>query len=297
MYYDQDTIVYYKGQYVKSIDARANVYDQSLHYGYGVFEGIRSYEINGKAVLFKPGAHFERMEYSCKAAGIPYLFSNEEIINCTYEVLSRNNLKDAYVRPLVTCSPNMQLSKGKSSELLIAAWEWGAYLGNNLLHVQTAAIRRPNPAAFVVDAKITGHYVNSILACQAAKDNGYDEALLLDVNGNVAEGPGANFFMEKNGILYTPPPGNILPGITRQTVIDLCNDSGFSVIEKHFSIEEVYGADGAFFCGTAAEVVGIASLDKHFFSAKWEETLGYQVQEKYKNLVTGKKNCAEARVA
>lgn len=293
MYYNQDTIIYYKGEFVKAANARANLYDQSLHYGYGVFEGLRSYDIDGKAVLFKPEAHFERMAYSCNAVGIPYPFDNEELIQKTYEVLTLNNLKDAYVRPLVSCGPNMQLTKGKSSDLLIAAWEWGAYLGNTLLHVQTSAFQRPNPAAFVVDAKVTGHYVNSILACQVAKDNGYDEALLLDINNYVAEGPGANFFMEKDGQLFTPPCGSILPGITRKTVIEICKESGISVSEKHFTIDEVYESDGAFFCGTAAEVAGIASLDKKFFKKPWEETLGFQIQKKYKSLVTEKARVSE----
>ena len=288
MYYDENTIIYYKGKFIKAADAKANVYDQSLHYGYGVFEGIRSYEIDGEVKIFKAREHFERLEFSAKSMAIPYPYSNDELIEITYEVLKRNKLTNAYIRPLITCTPNMQLTKGKASELLIAAWDWGAYLGNNLLNVGTSSFRRPNPAAFKIGAKVTGHYVNSILACQEAKNNGYDEALLLDVEGFVAEGPGANFFVEKDNVLYTPQLGNILPGITRATVIELCEKLDIPVIEKQVTPGEVHGADSAFFCGTAAEIVGIASLDAIPFKKQWNETQGFKIQKAYKNLVTEK---------
>ena len=165
----------------------------------------------------------------------------------------------------------MSLTKGKESQLLIAAWEWGAYLGDKMLNLMTSSYRRISPASFKVQAKVSGHYINSIMATQEAKDNGYDEALLLDVNGFVAEGPGANFFVEKDGILYTPQTGSILPGITRATVLELCVELGIEVVEKQIKPEEVYGADSAFFCGTAAEVIGIGSLDKVAFTKKWSE--------------------------
>lgn len=297
MYYNENTIIYYKGEFIKAADAKANVYDQSLHYGYGVFEGIRSYDVGNGVKIFKAKEHFDRMEYSCKAMEIPYLFNNDELISITYEVLKRNNLTNAYVRPLVTCIPNMQLSKAKGSELFIAAWDWGAYLGNALLHVETSAFRRPNPAAFIVDAKVTGHYVNSILACQKAKDKGYDEALLLDVNGFVAEGPGANIFVEKDGILYTPQLGSILPGITRATVLQICEELDIPVVEKQITLDKVHGADSAFFCGTAAEIIGIATLDKIPFTKPWNETQGIKIQKAYKNLVTEKNNKEAFQIA
>jgi branched-chain amino acid aminotransferase len=179
----------------------------------------------------------------------------------------------------------MALTKGNEAHLLIAAWEWHAYLGDNLLRVMTSSIRRPNAAAFKLDAKISGHYVNSIMACQEAKDNGYDEALLLDTKGYVAEGPGANFFFEKDGVLYTPQKGNILPGITRATIIELCNQAGIEVIEKLITIEEVHAADSAFYCGTAAEVIGFTSLDDVIFKLEWKDSLGAILQMAYKNRV------------
>ncbi len=288
MYYNENTIVYYNGEFVKATEARGNVYDQSLHYGYGVFEGIRSYATENGVKIFKAKEHFDRMQFSCEAVGIPYPYNNEELIALSYEVLQRNNLTNAYLRPLVTCSPNMSLTKGHQAQLLIAAWDWGAYLGEKLLRLKTSSYRRINPASFKVTAKVTGHYVNSILATQEAKDLGFDEALLLDMDGFVAEGPGANFFVERNGVLYTPQLGSILAGITRATVIEICGELGITVIEKQITPQEVLGADSAFYCGTAAEVVGIDSLDNIPFQKSWKDSLGARIQKAYKALVLEK---------
>lgn len=288
MYYNESTIVYYEGKFVKATEAKGNVFDQSLHYGYAVFEGIRSYNTDNGVRIFKPVEHFQRLQFSCEAIGIPYPFSNDELIEISYEVLKRNNFTDAYIRPLVTCPPNMSLTKGKAAQLLIAAWEWGAYLGERLLRLKTTSYRRISPANFKVEAKVAGHYVNSIMATQEAKDLGYDEALLLDVNGFVAEGPGANIFIEKDGVLYTPQLGSILPGITRATVIEICADLGITVVEKQIRPEEVYAADSAFYCGTAAEVAGIASLDDVVFPKAWSDSLGAQIQQAYKCKVVEK---------
>ena len=288
MYYNDDTIIYYNGQFIKAVEAKGNVYDQSLHYGYAVFEGIRAYETENGVKIFKAREHFERMKFSCETIGIPYPYNNEELISISYEVLQRNGMTDAYLRPLVTCTPNMSLTKGIHSNLLIAAWPWGAYLGDKLLNLLTSSYRRITPACFKVEAKVSGHYVNSILATQEAKDKGFDEALLLDIDGYAAEGPGANLFIEKNGKLYTPQTGSILPGITRATVIEIAEELGIEVIQKKILPEEIYGADSAFYCGTAAEVIGIASLDGRQFKKTWSESLGSVIQRAYKNLVLEK---------
>jgi branched-chain amino acid aminotransferase len=290
MYYNETTIIYYNGEFVKAIDAKGNLYDQTLHYGYGVFEGIRAYSTENGVKIFKAKEHFDRMQFSCEAIGIPYPYDNEELIAISYEVLQRNNFKNAYLRPLVTCTPNMSLTKGKESQLLIAAWEWGAYLGEKLLRLKTSSYRRINPASFVVAAKVSGHYVNSIMATQEAKDAGFDEALLLDMDGFVAEGPGANIFIQQNGVLHTPQLGSILPGITRATVLEICQELGIEVIERQIKPEEVKGADSAFFCGTAAEVIGIESLDNVAFKLAWKESIGATIQKAYKNLVLEKEN-------
>ena len=168
---------------------------------------------------------------------------------------------------------------------MICAWEWGQYLGTKLLNLYVSSYQRPNPKSCHVEAKVTGHYINSILATTEAKRKGFDEALLLDPNEFVAEGPGANFFMQKEGKLYTAPLGNILPGITRATVIDIAKECGIEVIEELFKLEEVYRADSAFYTGTAAEVVGINAINDCKFSMKWDESIGRLISDKYLKLV------------
>ncbi len=289
MYYDDNTFIYLNGAIVKASDSKTDLYGQTLHYGYGVFEGIRSYKtIDGETKIFKEEAHFERLRNSARALNLPYQWTSEELIDATYEVLRKNNLQDAYIRPLVYAPANMSFNLNTESFIVIEAWEMQPFLGDKLLSVMTSSFERPNPKGFKIEAKATGHYVNSILASQEAKSKGFDEALLKDMQGFVAEGPGANFFVEKNNVLYTPQLGNILPGITRATVLDICNEFEIDVVEKQITIDEVHGADGAFFCGTAAEVIGIASLDKIPFTKSWNETLGAKIQKAYKDLVIEK---------
>jgi branched-chain amino acid aminotransferase len=289
MYYDDNTFIYLNGAIVKASDSKTDLYGQTLHYGYGVFEGIRSYKtIDGETKIFKEEAHFERLKNSARALNLPYQWTSEELIDATYEVLRKNNLQDAYIRPLVYAPANMSFNLNTESFIVIEAWEMQPFLGDKLLSVMTSSFERPNPKGFKIEAKATGHYVNSILASQEAKSKGFDEALLKDMQGFVAEGPGANFFVEKNNVLYTPQLGNILPGITRATVLDICNEFEIDVVEKQITIDEVHGADGAFFCGTAAEVIGIASLDKMPFTKSWNETLGAKIQKAYKDLVIEK---------
>lgn len=288
-YYNEHTIIYHDGEYLKASEVKADLYSQSLHYGYGVFEGIRSYKTaNGETKIFKAAEHYIRLKNSAYALNIPYCHSAEELVEATYMVLAKNNLQDAYIRPLVYAPANMSFQRNSTSHIVIAVWEMAPFLGDALLKVMTSSFQRPNPKGFRIDAKATGHYVNSILASQEAKANGYDEALLNDMNGYVAEGPGANVFFEKNGSLITPPAGNILPGITRATVIEICKELNIPVIEKLFTTKELKNADGAFFCGTAAEVIGWKSLDGIEFRKPWAETKGRMIQEAYKSIVVEK---------
>lgn len=289
MYYNDNTYIYLNGAIVKASESKTDLYGQTLHYGYGVFEGIRSYKTaDGTTKIFKEVEHFERLKNSANSLNLPYNWTSEELIQATYEVLSKNDLQDAYIRPLVFAPANMSFNRNTESFITIEAWEMKPFLGDQLLKVMTSSFERPNPKGFKIEAKATGHYVNSILASQEAKSKGYDEALLKDMQGFVAEAPGANFFVERNNILYTPQLGNILPGITRATVLDICKEFGIQVVEKQITIDEVHGADSAFFCGTAAEVIGIASLDKIPFTKQWNETLGARIQKAYKNLVIEK---------
>ena len=288
MYYNNDTIIFLDGKYVKAAEANADMYSQSLHYGYAVFEGIRTYtQQDGTIKVFKGEEHYKRLQQSCEAVYIPFNYTVEELIDITLKVIELNKLTDAYVRPLVFCPPNMSLQKASSSSLMIAVWSWGAYLGEKLLRVKTSSFTRPNPSGFKIHAKVSGHYVNSILACQEAKSAGFDEALLLDGNGFIAEGPGSNIFLQKDGKLYTPTDANILPGITRATIIEICKQNGIVCEEKNITPQEIQQADSAFLCGTAAEVIGMQSIDDYVFPINWSESIGKKIQALYKNCTIG----------
>lgn len=286
MYYNQNTLVFLNGNWMKASEATTDLYSQTLHYGSGVFEGIRSYKTPDGTRIFKAVEHYERLLYSAEKMHMKLPYSVEELISLTYQLLEKNNLKDAYIRPLVFQGANMSLTPSKEVSVLLTAWEWGQYMGSELLNVMVSSYQRPNPKSCHVEAKVTGHYVNSILATTEARSKGFDEALLLDLNGNVAEGAGANFFYEKDGVLFTPPLGNILPGITRATMFELCKELGFALVERHFKPKEVYSADGAFFTGTAAEVAGIKALDNYPFKKKWEDTMGFELAKMYKRRVS-----------
>ena len=289
MYYNDNTVLFLDGNWASAKDAKTDLYSQTLHYGAGVFEGIRSYKTESGAKVFKAKEHFERLHYSAEKMHIKIPYTVQELTDLTYQLLEKNNLVNAYIRPLVYLGQNMSLQPTDEVHVMLCAWEWGRYLGDTQLKLMTSSFQRPNPKSCFVEAKVTGHYTNSILATTEAKQKGFDEALLLDMHGNVAEGPGANFFFEKNGKLYTAPLGNILSGITRQTIFELAEELGFEVEEKFFTPEEVYKADGAFFTGTAAEVAAIESLDNHEFNLLWEETIGYELAFAYQNRVQKRK--------
>lgn len=285
MHPEDSTIVFQNGEWLEVNKAETNLYSQTLHYGNGVFEGIRSYATPIGTQIFKAHKHFARLKYGCKAMGITLDYSIEELVSIAYDLLDRNNLKNAYIRPLVYVGTDMALRTPRLTNIMISAWTWRPYLGNKLIRVVTSSFERPNPKSCIIDAKISGQYVTSILAVNEAKSKGYDEALLLDMNGFVSEGPGANFFYEKNDILYTSPKGHILPGITRATIIQLAMDLNITVKEIHFNVKHVEASDGAFFCGTAAEIVGLKSLNNVPFNKPWEETHGYKLREAYRGLV------------
>ena len=288
MYYNDKTVLYLDGKFIKAADAKTDLFGQTLHYGYGVFEGIRAYQTVNGVKIFKAHEHFDRLRNSASLVGIPFHYGAEELTQISYQILERNNLTNAYIRPLVFCSPNMSLNGPKEVSLMIAAWEWGKYFSNQSLRVCISTIQRPNPKSIKMEAKACGHYVNSIMATLEAKERGFDEGLMLDGNGFVAEGPGANFFFEKNGVLYTPPLGNILPGITRNTILEICKELDLPVEEKLFRPEELFEADSAFFCGTAAELVCIESVEGQPFAKTWKNSMGLVVQEAYKCIVLDK---------
>lgn len=285
MYYNEGTVVFHDGKWLKADEAKASLYDQTLHYGNGVFEGIRSYKNANGCNIFKAKEHFDRLQYSAEKMHMKLTYSTEELVNITYQLLDKNNFKDAYIRPLVYAGPYMGLTPSDEVHVFIGAWEWAKYLGTKPLNLMVSSYQRPNPMSCHIEAKVVGHYTGSILATTEAKSLGYDEGLLLDANGYVAEGPGANFFYEKNGTLYTPPAGNILPGITRATIINLARELDIRVVEKLFTVDEVYKADNAFFTGTAVEIAPIASLNGEEFKGEWEGSAGYNLYMTYRQKV------------
>jgi branched-chain amino acid aminotransferase len=285
-YYNENTVLFLNGAFVKAVDAKMDLYSQSLHYGYSVFEGIRSYKTeDGTTKIFKATEHFDRFKISAQAINLPYTYNTQDLIAQTYKLLELNNLGDAYIRPVVYAPANMSFTQNTESFIFIQAWEMGPFLGDKRIRVMTSSFQRPNPKGFKIHAKAAGHYVNSIMASQEAKAAGYDEAILLDMHDHVAEAPGANVFFEKDGVLYTPGLGNILPGITRATVLELCATHAIPVVETSFGIDAIKGSDAAFFCGTAAEVIGLESIDDVPFTKNWDETASKKIQSAYQKLV------------
>jgi len=298
MYYNEETVIYLNGEFVKAAEAKMDLYSQSLHYGYAVFEGIRAYKtVNGETKIFKAAEHFERLVNSADALNMPFHWNTNQLIDATYALLEKNNFQDAYIRPVVYAPANMSFVKNEKSFIVIEVWQMAPFLGDKLLRVFTSSFQRPNPKAFKIHAKAAGHYVNSVLASQEAKAKGFDEALLTDMNGFVAEAPGANMFFEKDQKLFTPPAGNILTGITRATVLEICNELEIPVEEKLFTVEELKKADAAFFCGTAAEIIGWESLDNVMMKKNWNESLGQIIQQAYKCKVLEKEFKGTLKVA
>lgn len=286
MYFNDKTVVFLNGKFIKAKDANVTLYNQTMHYGSGVFEGIRSYSNPFGTRIFKAKEHYERLRNSAEKMHMKFNYSVKELVDVSYELLKKNNLTDAYIRPLLYSGVDMKLLPTDEVNLFIAGWKWERYLGNTLLNVTVSSYERPNPNSCHIEAKVTGHYINSILATTEAKKKGFDEALLLDTNGNVAEAPGTNFFYEKNRVLYTPPLGHILPGITRATILEIAKDLDIKVKEEFFTAEKIFEADSAFFTGTASEVAGIASIDGYTFPMAWENSIGAGLAEKYRQLIT-----------
>jgi branched-chain amino acid aminotransferase len=285
MYYNENSIAFLDGNWTKAKEAKASLFSQTLHYGYGVFDGMRSYKNAEGCNIFKAKEHFERLIASAERLKIKVEYSVEEMILLAYELLKRNNLHTAYIRPLVFLDPNMELTSDTKAHFFLAAWPWKKYLGYNPVDIMVSEYRKPNDSRTPFNAKIVGNYTNSILASTQAKNLGYHEALLLDQHGFVAEGPAANFFYEKDDTLYTPTSNYALPGITRKTIMDLAKEWGVSVVEKDITMDEVYAADAAFFTGTATEVTPIKSINGEVMTKDWEETHGYSLYLMYRQQV------------
>ena len=288
MYFNEETILFKDGSFIPVGEAGINPYSQTLHYGMGVFEGLRAYQTIHGTKIFKAKEHFSRLSESCSLLGIPFDYSIEELTQISYHLIEKNSLTCAYIRPLIISAPRMTLEAPGSSIVVIAAWKWGKYFGDKSLKVCISSIERISPKACRVEAKVSGHYVNSVMASAEAKKRGYDEAIMLDGNGFVAQAPGANLFYEKDGTLFTPPEGSVFPGITRRTVLDICRKLDIPVVEKNFRAESLLDADAAFLCGTATEITPVISVEGHSTLIPWEKSISYSVQEMFKSIVLDK---------
>ena len=266
---DRDGKIWFDGQLVDWRDAKIHVLTHTLHYGAGVFEGVRAYDGQDGTAIFRLQDHTERLLNSAKILRMKVPYTAEQINQAHQDVLRANGLKSAYMRPLVWIgSEKLGVSpKGNTVHAIVAAWHWGAYLGEDGLkrgiRVKTSSYSRHHVNITMTQAKAVSNYTNSILANMEATDDGYDEALLLDSSGFVSEGSGENIFIVKNGVIYTPDlSAGALNGITRNTILHIARDLGIEVVQKRITRDEVYIADEAFFTGTAAEVTPIRELDR-----------------------------------
>ncbi|MBD3252229.1 branched-chain amino acid transaminase [Candidatus Pacearchaeota archaeon] len=285
----QTKFIWMDGEFVEWENAKIHILTHSLHYGSGVFEGIRFYESEKGPAVFRLKEHVNRLFHSASVFDMKIKYSKGEIENIILELIRKNNLKSGYIRPLIYFGyGKMGLAlKGAPVNIAIAVWPWGAYLGERPIKIKTSSFMRLHPESTIQSAKISGNYMNSILATEEVKKQGYDEALLLDCKGKIAEGPGENIFIVKNNKLITPSVGNILPGITRDSIIKIAFDSGINVEEKEISKEEMLVADEAFFTGTAAEITAIESVDDVFLKKSFGPVTK-KLRDIYLNVVQGK---------
>ncbi len=291
---DHDGVIWYDGEWVQWRDATTHVLTHSLHYGMGIYEGIRAYTTEEGPALFRLSEHVDRFMDSAKLIQMQMPYTYQEISDACVEAVERNELDSAYIRPMAFLgSEGMGLhAENLQTHMIIAAWSWGAYLGQDALkngiRIKTSTFRRIHYNSLLTKAKVNGHYVNSMLALREATNSGYDEALLLDHLGFVAEGSGENFFMVKDGVVHTPASHSILLGITRQTVMDLCKKHGISVIERSIVRDEIYLADEAFFTGTAAEITPIVELDDRTIGDGAPGEITRMIQQLYFSIVHGR---------
>jgi branched-chain amino acid aminotransferase len=291
---DRDGVIWYDGEMVNWRDATTHVLTHTLHYGMGVFEGVRAYKTDKGTAIFRLKDHTDRLFRSAHILGMKLPYSKEEISAAQLASVRENNLESAYLRPMAFYGAEaMGISaKTLSTHVIVAAWKWGAYMGQEALdhgiRVKTSSFSRHHVNVTMCKAKANGNYMNSILAHQEAHNDGYEEALLLDVDGFVAEGSGENVFIVRNGKLYTPDLTAALEGITRDTVVQLAGELGIPVIEKRITRDEVYGADEAFFTGTAAEVTPIRELDRRSIGEGTAGPITKQLQKLYFDVVHGR---------
>ncbi len=276
-------------------EAKVHVLTHSLHYGLAVFEGMRCYQSgDGRSAIFRLREHIRRLLDSAHIVMMPVPFGSEELMKASADVVRINKLKECYIRPIAFYGEGEMglAARGNKTRVAIAAWPWGAYLGQEGLtkgvRLKTSSFARFYHNSMMPAAKASGHYVNSILAGYEARQNGYDEALLLDTAGFVAEGSGENVFVVRDGIVRTPPLTSILPGITRDSVMKILRDLGIAVVEEHFARDLFYIADEAFMTGTAAEVTPVRELDDRKIGSEAPGPITKKVQEVFQAALHGR---------
>ncbi len=292
---DRDGVIWMDGQLVPWRDANIHVLTHTLHYGMGVFEGVRAYPTDKGTAIFRLHAHTDRLFRSAHIMGMPMPYSKDVINEATRAAVRENNMDAGYIRPMCFYgAEGMGLrADNLKVHMMIAAWPWGSYLGaENMekgLRVKTSSYTRHHPNITMCKAKANGNYINSMLALREALACGCDEALLLDVDGFVAEGSSENIFIVRDNVLYTPELTSALDGITRNTIFTLAAELGLSVKEKRITRDELYVADEAFFTGTAAEVTPIREVDGRAIGTGRRGVLTERLQTLYFDLVHGRR--------
>jgi branched-chain amino acid aminotransferase len=291
---DRDGVIWLDGQMVPWREAKVHVLTHTLHYGMGVFEGVRAYNTDMGTAIFRLQEHTDRLFRSAKILGMKMPYDKDTVNEAQRAVVRENNLESAYIRPMCFYgSEGMGIrADNLNVHTMVAAWNWGAYLGEENMtkgiRIKTSSFTRHHVNITMCKAKANGNYMNSMMALQEAVSCGYDEALLLDAQGFVCEGSGENFFMVRDGVLYTPELTSALEGITRDTVITLARDIGLKVVEKRITRDEVYIADEAFFTGTAAEVTPIREFDNRPIGSGTRGPITEKLQAMYFDQVYGR---------
>lgn len=286
----QSDWIWFDGKMVPWADAKTHVLSHTLHYGSGAFEGIRFYNTDRGPAVFRLKEHVDRLIYSANVIGIELPYSNEQIEQAILKTVRENGLTQGYIRPLVFLGLGDLRVSAKNSpvHLIIACWPLGNYLAAECVDVKVSDFIRIHPDSTITDAKLCGHYTNSVVASLALKNTKYHESLLLDFEGYIAEGPGENFFCVVDGVFKTPPLGRILAGITRKTIIRMIGDLGYQCIEERMTVDDVLKADEAFFTGTAVEVTPIRSLNDVVFGDGHMGPLTKLIRDCYFDTITGK---------
>ena len=281
--------IWFNGKLVAWDDAKVHVMTHALHYGGNAFEGIRFYKTDRGPAIFKLNAHVDRLLHSAQALKMPVAYTRDEIFNAIIEVVRVNQLEAGYIRPMIFFGYGKigVNPVGCHTDMAISCFPWGVYLPHESVDLKISQYIRIHPKSTDVTAKLSGHYVNGMLASLELAGTHYHEALLLDSEGFISEGVAENFFMVKDGVIYTPHLGTILPGITREVVMELAKKWGYSVIEKQITPAEAFDADEAFFTGTAAEVTPIRTIEDHRLGLQDVGPITAKIKTAYADIVRG----------